>query len=313
MSISSQQVLVTGGAGFIGSHIVEALLAAGAKVRVLDDLSTGHRENLAAVADRVDWIGGSVTDPEACLRAAEGCSRVVHEAALVSVPRSIGEPRLNHDINLTGTFNILEACRAHGVKRLVFASTAAVYGNQPGEQKREQDPWSPESPYAASKLAAEMYMRVYARCHGLEAVALRYFNVYGPRQDPASMYAGVISKFVDLLGAGKAPVLHGDGGQTRDFVYVKDVARANVLALGAKLTAPFQVFNVGTGRARSLLDLLSILGDITGQKPAPRFEAERAGDIRHSCANVGAVREAIGFTAGYTLESGLGQWLGSGA
>ncbi len=312
MSIFSQQVLVTGGAGFIGSHIVEALLAAGAKVRVLDDLSSGHRKNLAAVADRVDWIEGSVTDPATCLRATEGCSRVVHEAALVSVPRSIHEPLLNHDINLTGTLNLLEACREHGVKRFVFASTAAVYGNQPGQQKREQDPWIPESPYAASKLAAELYLRVYARCHGLEAVALRYFNVFGPRQDPSSMYAGVISKFVDLLGAGKDPVLHGDGLQTRDFVYVKDVARANVLALEAKLTAPFQVFNVGTGRARTLLDLLSILGAITGQKPAPRFEAAREGDIRHSCANVGAVREAIDFVADYDLESGLREWLGTG-
>jgi UDP-glucose 4-epimerase len=309
MSITSKRVLVTGGAGFIGSHIVEALLTAGAQVRVLDDLSTGHRENLLPVMDQVDFCEGSVTDPDLCLRAVEGCDYVVHEAALVSVPRSIDEPRLNHDINITGTLNLLEACRVRKVKRMIFASSAAVYGNQPGEQKREQDPWVPETPYAVSKLASELYLRVYARCHGLEAVALRYFNVYGPRQDPASMYAGVISKFVDVLHAGKKPLVFGDGGQTRDFVYVKDVARANVLALNARLTAPFQVFNVGTGRARTLLELLGILGRLTGKPSTPDFQPERAGDIRHSCASVGAAREAMGFRAEHDLESGLKSWM----
>jgi UDP-glucose 4-epimerase len=223
--------LVTGGAGFVGSHIADALIERGHQVVVLDNLSSGHRENLADVIARIEFIEGDIRDPETCLKAAEGCDGIFHEAALVSVPDSINRPRDNHDINITGTLNILEAARKQGVKRVVFASSAAVYGDNPDLPKREDMLPEPKSPYALAKLTGEYYLKVYAECYGLETVALRYFNVFGSRQDPSSMYSGVISIFSERIKKGLPITIYGDGRQTRDFVNVRDVVSANLLAM----------------------------------------------------------------------------------
>lgn len=226
--------LVTGGAGFIGSHIVDALVAGGHTVVVLDNLSSGHRENLAGVAGAVEFIEGDIRHAETCLQAAQGCDGIFHEAALVSVPDSINRPRDNHDINITGTLNVLEAARQQGVRRVVLASSAAVYGDNPELPKREELLPEPKSPYALAKLAGEYYLKVYAECFGLETVALRYFNVFGPRQDPSSMYSGVISIFAERVKKGLPITFYGDGQQTRDFVNVADIVQANLLAMNVK-------------------------------------------------------------------------------
>ncbi len=297
--------LVTGGAGFIGSHLADALCAQGHAVRVLDNLSSGHRENLAGIPLAEPLIQGDIRD-DAILRAAmQDVDWVFHEAALVSVFDSVERPAENHSINSTGTFQVLEAARAAGVKRLVFAASAAAYGNNPDIPKCETMRPEPESPYALAKVGGEYYMRVYARLYGLQTVALRYFNVYGPRQDPNSMYSGVISRFMDVMKAGTTPVIFGDGGQTRDFVYVKDVVRANLLAAAGEAVGHGEVINVATGDAHSLLDVLAILGRLSGRSLEPDFRDARAGDIRHSLADIGRAHESLGFTPHYGLEQGL--------
>lgn len=315
--------LVTGGAGFVGSHIVDALVDQGHNVVVLDNLSSGHKENLSGALNQIDFVEGDIRDAETCLKASEGCDGIFHEAALVSVPDSINRPRDNHDINITGTLNILEAARVNGVKRVVFASSAAVYGDNPELPKREEMLPEPKSPYAMAKLAGEHYLKVYAECFGLETVALRYFNVFGPRQDPSSMYSGVISIFSERIKNGLPITIYGDGQQTRDFVSVSDVVQVNLLAMGCQksddrgqtsasspmLHAPcaqrFVVLNVATARQTSLLELLKTLEALTGNKATVSFSAARSGDIQHSLADISKVRKIFGYEPKVSLSEGL--------
>ncbi len=303
--------LVTGGAGFIGSHIAAALHAAGHDVRVLDNLSSGHRHNLDGIQLAQPLIEADIRDGSALRIAMGGVDWVFHQAALVSVFDSVERPAENHDINLTGTLRVLEAARAAGVRRLVFAASAAAYGNNPVIPKRETMRPEPESPYAMAKVAGEYYMRVYARLYGLQTVALRYFNVYGPRQDPGSMYSGVISRFTDSLRAAQAPRIFGDGHQTRDFVFVADVARANLLAAAADTVGNGEIINIATGKSQSLLDVVRILERLTGRKTKPVFQDARPGDIRHSLAETESADRLLKFTARYNLEQGLRELLAS--
>jgi UDP-glucose 4-epimerase len=333
--------LITGGAGFIGSHLTDALVEQGHDVVVLDNLSSGHKENLEQVMARIEWIEGDVRDPDTCLKAAEGCDGIFHEAALVSVPDSINRPRDNHDINITGTLNVLEAARANGVKRIVFASSAAVYGDSPELPKREDMLPEPKSPYAMAKITGEYYLKVYAECYGLETVALRYFNVFGLRQDPSSMYSGVISIFSERIKKGLPITIYGDGQQTRDFVNVKDIVSANLLAMTTDYLATkghensqkeetprstphapyavlnvatshlppstFHTFNIATGQQCSLLELLDTLGEIFGVEPELAFAPARPGDIRHSLADISNVRKKLGYEPKIKLKEGLAQ------
>jgi UDP-glucose 4-epimerase len=305
--------LITGGAGFIGSNIADALIERGHSVVVLDDLSTGSRDNLAQLGDAVELIEGDIRDAETCLRAAEGCDGIYHEAALVSVPHSIEAPRDNHDINITGTFNILEAARANGVGRIVFASSAAVYGDNPELPKREEMLPEPKSPYALAKLNGEHYLCNYADIFGIEAVALRYFNVFGPRQNPSSPYSGVISIFVDRVSKGLPVTIFGDGEQSRDFVNVADVVQANLLAMGVEAgiqktgDASFHLFNVATNRQTNLLKLLETLEEICETRVERVFKEERGGDIKHSLADIGRTVAVLGYQPQVELKDGLAE------
>lgn len=297
--------LVTGGCGFIGSHLVEALLEQGGRVRVLDNLSSGHRTNLSAVLDRVELIEADVRDQKAVARAAQGVAAIVHLAAMVSVADSVARPLDNHLDNATGTLHTLLAAREANVRRVVLASTAAVYGNQPISPKCEDLKPAPASPYAAAKLMGEHYQKIFHRLYGLETVSLRFFNVYGPRQDPRSPYSGVISRFVDALRRDARPVVYGDGRQTRDFVFVQDVVRSLLAALSEKSPVDGSVFNIATAQPTSLLELLDVLAAIAGRKIEPRFEPARPGDIRHSLASIDAAREHLGYTPTISLREGL--------
>lgn len=303
--MDKQEVLVTGGAGFIGSHLTAALLERGHRVRVLDNLSSGRRENLAGLD--VTFIEGDVADWETTRAAVEGCSLVFHEAALVSVPRSIQEPELNHRANVQGAFNVFEAARQAGVKRVVYASSAALYGNRPGLPKRESDPPDPITPYAAAKLMNEIYAAAYTAAYGLELVGLRYMNVFGPRQDPSSPYSGVLSIFCRAALKGATCTIYGDGDQTRDFVYVADVAQANLRAA----EVPFErcgagaVFNVGRGQQTSLNQILAILGELLGRSIPTVYQDERPGDIKHSVADVGRAQAVLGFAPAVAIKDGL--------
>jgi UDP-glucose 4-epimerase len=311
--------LVTGGAGFIGSHIVDALIGQGHDVVVLDNLSSGHRENLTQVMDRISFIEGDVRDPDACLQASEGCDGMFHEAALVSVADSVERPRDNHEINMTGMLNVLEAARTNGVKRVVFASSAAIYGNNPELPKTEEMRPEPMSPYAVAKITGEYYLRTYAELYGLECVALRYFNVYGPRQDPSSPYSGVISIFSTRVGKGQPITIYGDGEQTRDFVNVADVVSANLTAMTVGFPATsnaqlpivnFSVFNVATGKQHTLLDLLDHLESVAGNTVVRNFAPARAGDIRHSFASSKKL-QALGWQPSVEFREGLQRLLDS--
>ncbi len=297
------RALVTGGAGFIGSHIVERLLGEGMSVRVLDDFSTGHRENLHR-HPQLEVIEGDVSDVDTVERAVVGCAWVFHEAAIASVPKTIADPLGSARVNYLGTLNVLEAARAHAVQRVVFAASAAAYGDLPEQPKREDSPTRTLSPYAVDKLASEHACLASHHLHGLETVCLRYFNVYGERQDPSSPYSGVLSIFVDRLLKGETPTLYGDGEQTRDFIYVGDVVEANLCAARTPGIGG-GVFNVATGRSVNLKQVLGILCTLTGQTYAPRFAEPRAGDIRHSSADVCKALEALGWRAQVHLEDGL--------
>ncbi len=300
-------VLVTGGAGFIGSHLVEALAADGLEVRAVDNLSSGRAENLAGARGRVDLIVGDIGSPEQLAAAMSGVRIVVHLAALVSVADSVARPSENYEINVLGTVNVLEAARAAGARRVVLASSAAVYGNDPALPKREDMAPAPVSPYAAAKLADEYIARVHAELYGLETVALRFFNVYGPRQDPSSPYSGVISRFTDALVRGEAPRVFGDGLQTRDFIFVRDVVAAIRLAATSPAVGRGEVFNVGTGRASSLMDVLGALASVAGRSTPPVFEPPRPGDVRHSVADISRIRERLGFAPSVALADGLAE------
>lgn len=297
--------MVTGGCGFIGSHIAEALVKDGHAVVVFDNLSSGHESNLAAFRDRVDFIRGDIRDPAALTAAMAGVDGVFHEAALVSVFDSVERPMDNHEINITGTLNVLSAARTCGVKRVLIAASAAAYGNNPDLPKKETMRPEPESPYGLAKVAGEYYLRVFASLYGVETVSLRYFNVYGPRQDPGSMYSGVISRFADAVSAGRNPTVFGDGKQTRDFVFVRDVARANLLAMTSKRLGQGEVVNIGTGRSVSLLDLLDALQDLTGRTFDIAFNPERPGDIRHSLADIALARATLDYEPEVDIRAGL--------
>jgi UDP-glucose 4-epimerase len=298
-------VLVTGGAGFIGSHLVEGLLAEGCRVRVVDNLATGHRTNLAHLEGRYEWLEGDVGDFEVCRRSVEGVDTVFHEAAIPSVPRSVREPLESHACGPTATLNVLEAARRAGVRRVVFAASSSAYGETTELPKHEAIFPSPLSPYAAGKLAGEQYVSVYAQTMGLDGVSLRYFNIFGPRQDPSSPYSGVISLFAKAMRAGRQPLIYGDGRQTRDFTYVSNVVAANLAAYRAEGPLKGAVLNVGTGRRISLLDLIARINDVLGTNLQPLFEPPRAGDVRDSQASLARVEAVLGYRPLVDFEEGL--------
>lgn len=301
----SERVLVTGGCGFIGSHLVQALLARGARVRVLDDLSSGRVENLGAARADVELHQADLRDPAAVARACAGVAVVYHQAARPSVPRSVEDPQGTFDVNVLGTHHLLLAARAAGARRLVMASSSSVYGDQPELPKHEGMAPMPASPYAAQKLAGEQLGMAFSRSLGLEVVALRYFNVYGPRQDPTSAYAAVIPAFVAALLAGRAPTIFGDGEQTRDFTYVEDVVRAN-LAAGDVAGAGGHALNVAGGRRVSLLELYDQLARLCGAAGrAPVHAPPRPGDVRDSLASVARAAEVLGWRPEVPLDEGL--------
>lgn len=300
--------LVTGGAGFIGSHLVEELLGDGWRVRVLDDFSTGSPENLGDVIDEIEIFRGDIRDTEAVESAAHSADVIFHEAAIASVPRSFDEPVHVHEVNLGGTLRVLEAARRRECRRVVFASSSAVYGDAAreavGRPVREEDLPKPISPYAVQKLAAEHYLRLYATLHGVETVALRYFNVYGERQSPTGDYAAVIPIFVARAVRGEPLIVHGDGNQTRDFIHVSDVARANRLAADAA-EVEGAVFNVASGRGTRIIDLVSVLEAALGHALDVVHAPGRRGDVRESLAAVDAAGKRLGFVSGIDLEGGI--------
>jgi nucleoside-diphosphate-sugar epimerase len=303
--LTSVSTLVTGGAGFIGSHLVDALLSRGARVRVLDNLSTGKRDNLQAALPSVELIEGDIRDLEACRRACEGVAIVFHQAALGSVPRSMNDPATSFAINVSGTANVLAAARDAGVKRVVYASSSSVFGDSEKLPKREGEEGRPLSPYALSKWMDEELGELFTRAFGLETIGLRYFNVYGPRQDPSGPYAAVIPRFFDACSRGEAPVIFGDGEQSRDFTFVADAVLANLLAAGAPASRTGRAYNVGAGQAATVKDLAIAIGKIMGVTEAPKYAPVREGDVMHSLASTADVEEALGFRAQVTLEEGL--------
>jgi nucleoside-diphosphate-sugar epimerase len=298
------QYLVTGGAGFIGSHLATALVNRGERVRVLDNLATGKLSNLAHLAGKIEFIEGSISDVHITRRAMEGVKVVFHEAAIPSVPRSVAEPRVTHDANVEGTFNVLLAAKEEGVKRLVFAASSSAYGDTEVLPKHVTMFPNPLSPYAAQKLAGEFYCQVFSKVYGLETVSLRYFNVFGPRQDPSSPYSGVISKFVTSLLANEAPTIYGDGEQTRDFTYIDNVVSANLLAAETP-NANGIVANVGVGDRISLNQLLAELQKILGTNLTPKYAEMRAGDVRDSQADILLTEKLIGYKPLVGLAEGL--------
>ncbi|OQY80827.1 MAG: hypothetical protein B6D40_12185 [Anaerolineae bacterium UTCFX3] len=295
-------VLVTGGAGFIGSHIVRGLLERGDRVRVLDNFSTGKRGSLDGLD--VEIVEADLRDASRLTEACRGVETVFHQAAFVSVPQSMQEPLDCFDVNVTGTASLLEAARKHGVKRVVFASSAAVYGDSDAYPLSEETPLHPLSPYAASKRVDEIYGQLYTASFGVEVVGLRYFNVYGPRQRPDSQYAAAVPIFIRRLLDNKPVTIFGDGGQTRDLIFVGDVVRAN-FAAAAHPSAPGGVFNICTGNETRILDLVEILQDLFPSAPAPEFAAPRAGDIYRSIGSPQKAAETIGFRAEVSLTDGL--------
>ena len=298
--------LVTGGAGFIGSHITEELLRRGHHVRVLDNFSTGKRDNLRFAADSpdIDIVEADIRDFESVVRLADGVQGIFHQAALVSVPAAIEQPRLSFEINARGTFNVLEAARQNKTGRVVYASSAAVYGDNDTLPLAETLPTRPVSPYGLDKLYGEHLGSLWDSLYSQQIVALRYFNVFGPRQDPTSPYSGVISIFVNRLLEKKAPTIFGDGEQTRDFVFVKDVVDANVSAMFAPYRG-FRAFNVGAGCQTSLNQLLNQLQELAGTSMTPVYEKAREGDIRHSVADISRIQQELGYAPSRTLGEGL--------
>jgi UDP-glucose 4-epimerase len=298
------KVLVTGGAGFIGSHLVEALVGRGDSVTVLDDLSTGNFDNLAPLRERITFIEGSVADPTAAQRAVAGCEAVFHEGALPSVARSVEDPVASNHANVTGTVTMLAAARDAGVRRFVFAASSSAYGCNPSLPKREEMVPQPMSPYAVSKIAGELYCQTFAQLYPIETVCLRYFNVFGPRQDPHSPYSGVIAAFVARLLKGEGIRLDGDGSQSRDFTYVENVVQANLRALEAEGVSG-EVFNVGCGKRFDLRDLIKELGEIIGIEPVVDQRPARPGDVPHSLADISKARRMLGYDPKVSFQEGL--------
>jgi UDP-glucose 4-epimerase len=299
------EYLVTGGAGFIGSNIVTRLVEQGARVRVFDNFLTGKRANLEAVAGRVECIEGDLRDGAAVNRAAEGVRYVLHLGALPSVPRSVSDPLMSHEINVNGTLNVLLAARDAKCERVVFSSSSSVYGNTPTLPKIETMAPSPLSPYAVHKITGEYYCRVFWQLYGLPTVSLRYFNVFGPRQDPKSQYAAVIPRFVTSIVRGEPPTVFGDGKQTRDFSHVENVIEANLAACVAPREACGEAFNVACGGRIDLLDLIATINEITGRKIKPRFEPAAPGDVRDSQADVDKAERLLGWRPRVSFREGI--------
>ena len=299
--------LVTGGAGFIGSHLVEALLGRGIPVRVVDSLATGHRSNLAHLEGRYEWVEGDLAAPGVADEAARGAGVIFHQAAIPSVPRSIRDPIESHESGPSATLRVLEAARKAGARRVIFAASSSAYGDAATLPQVETMPPRPLSPYAAGKLAGEHYVRVYARTMGVDGVSLRYFNVFGPRQDPSSPYSGVISLFAAAMARGERPRIHGDGRQTRDFTFVANVVAANLLAMDRTQPLGGEAINVGAGGRTSLLDLVAGLNALYGTAIEPEFLEARAGDVRDSLAGLDRARELLGYRPLVSFDEGLRQ------
>jgi UDP-glucose 4-epimerase len=298
--------LVTGGAGFIGSHIAEALVSRGDRVRVLDNLSTGHRGNIEHLKTRIELIEGDVTDAAVVGAAVRGVDCIFHQAALASVPRSVERPLDTNAACVTGTLTVLDEARRAGVRRLVYAASSSAYGDQPTSSKRETDLPAPISPYGAAKLAGEAYCQAFWASYGFETVSIRYFNVFGPRQDPTSQYSAVIPLFITAMLAGRQPTIYGDGHQSRDFTYVANVVFGNLLAADAdaKLVAG-RTLNVAGGRSIDLLELIAVLNQLLGTSVKPLHAPPRAGDVRESLADITQARTRLGYEPQITFEEGL--------
>jgi nucleoside-diphosphate-sugar epimerase len=296
--------LVTGGAGFIGSNIVDELLRRGHTVRVLDNFATGREDNLQDAGPHIDLIRGDVRDADAVERAVKGVDYVVHQAALASVPRSIADPIANNEVNAQGTLNILVAAQKHGVRRVVYASSSSVYGDSEELPKVESMTPNPKSPYAVAKLAAEHYCRVFASLHGMTTVSLRYFNVFGPRQDPGSQYSAVIPLFVKALVEGTPPTIHGDGEQSRDFTFIDNVVSANLLACEANVSGG-KVYNIACGGRYTLNHLYDTLAAEIGTNIKAEYGPPRAGDVKHSMAGIDRIQQELGYQVSVSFEEGI--------
>lgn len=299
-----KKFLVTGGAGFIGSNLCEKLLEQGFSVRALDNLSTGREENIKDFIGRIEFINGDIRDKSTVKKAVEGVDYVIHLAALGSVPRSIEDPATTHDVNATGTLNVLNASKNAGVKRIVYASSSSVYGDTPVLPKKEEMIPTPQSPYAVSKLSGEYYCRVFYRVYGFETVSLRYFNVYGKRQDPASQYAAVIPKFITAVLKGESPTIYGDGEQTRDFTFVDDCNQANIKACFSKSSAG-GFYNVGASRRISINELFNKIKNAAGKDIKPIHLESRKGDVKHSLADITNAKEHLSYDPQDNIDSGL--------
>ena len=304
MKMPKRTYLVTGGAGFIGSHIAERLVRDGHRVRVLDDFSSGKNANLESFVEGIEIVRGDIRDARLVNEASRGVEVVFHEAALGSVPRSVADPLSTHEVNITGTFNVLLAARDAGVKRVVYASSSSVYGETPVLPKHEEMIPQPLSPYALSKLVGEHYAQVFKKVYGFEVVALRYFNIFGPRQDLESQYAAVIPRFITALLTGNSPVVYGDGLQSRDFTYVENVVDANLLAAEADGAAG-RAFNVACGGRYTLIELLDRLKELIGSEIEAAHEPSRAGDVRDSQASIEAAQRVLGYRVSVGFEEGL--------
>jgi nucleoside-diphosphate-sugar epimerase len=302
--MAAVRALVTGGSGFIGSHVAERLVEDGHEVRVLDNFATGRRENIAHLLDSIELVEGDMQSYERVHNAVRDCEVVFHQGALPSVPRSVQDPLTSNATNVVGTLNVLLASRDSGVRRVVYASSSSVYGKNPDMPKVESMPTQPFSPYAVAKLAGEGYCRSFYEVYGLETVALRYFNVFGPRQDPLSQYSAVIPRFITMMRDGVAPTVHGDGEQSRDFTYVDNVVQANLLAASAA-GAEGRFFNVAYGERFSLNDLLDHLRRLLGVEVEARYGDPRPGDVPHSLADIGLATEVLGYRPAVGFEEGL--------
>jgi UDP-glucose 4-epimerase len=306
MAFKFRRALVTGGAGFIGSHLVAALVGQGCDVTVLDNLASGHQANLDTVQDKIDLVKGDIKDERTLNRIVKGCEVVFHLAAVVSVTQTVKDPVASALVNELGAIRVLDAARKNGVRRVVLSSSSAVYGDAPQLPKSESMIPAPMSPYAVQKLTNEYYAELYHRLYGLETVCLRYFNVYGPHQDPSSPYSGVISIFMLRAINGEEPLIYGDGGQTRDFVFVKDVVQANLLAATHE-AAPGKVFNVGTSNSVSINGLWEMIARLAECRLPAKHEAPRAGDIVHSLASIQRAKDLLGYQPTVSFEDGLKQ------
>jgi UDP-N-acetylglucosamine/UDP-N-acetyl-alpha-D-glucosaminouronate 4-epimerase len=296
--------LITGGAGFIGSNLVHALVARGQRVRVLDNLSTGRLDNLEPVRGAIEFVHGDIRSLETCLKAMQDVRFVLHQAAIPSVPRSFEDPISSSAVNIHGTLNLLIAARDHRIERFVYASSCSVYGDTPTLPKAEEMPTDPRSPYAVTKLTGEQFCWVFAHAYGLRTVCLRYFNVYGPRQDPASTYAAVIPRFIMHCLQRTEATIFGDGTQSRDFTFVEDCVAANLMACEAQISGP-EVCNIGSGSRSSIAELYAMIRRITRSGTSPQFEPPRQGDVKHSLADITRAKTLLGYTPRHDLESGL--------